>query len=85
MIMDCVPFPYYNVLIPRGAWYFLFMLVTLKQVPAANAMLRPNALQGNDRIGLMKLFFFAFLTKALATDGPTDVPTDRPTDRHTLL
>ena len=51
-----------------------------------------NALKGNDRIGLMKLFL-AFLTKALPTDGPTDGPmdgptdgrTDRRTDGHTLL
>ena len=29
-----------------------------------------NALKGNDRIGLIKLFH-AFFTKALRTDGPT--------------
>merc|ERR1739838_18039 len=33
-------------------------------------MMRPNALKGNDRIGLIKLFL-AFLTKALPTHGPT--------------
>ena len=32
---------------------------------------RPNALKGNDRIGLMMLFR-AFFTKTLHTDGPTD-------------
>ena len=38
-------------------------------------------MEGNDRIGLRKLFR-AFFTKALPsiTDGPTDGPTDRPTD-----
>ena len=42
-------------------------------------------MQGNDRIGLLKLFC-AFFTKALQriTDGPTDEPTDGPTDGHHL-
>ena len=34
-------------------------------------MMRPTALKGYDRIGLMK-FFLAFLTKALPTDGGTE-------------
>ena len=34
-------------------------------------MIRSNALNGKDRIVLMKLFL-SFLTKALPTDGPTD-------------
>ena len=34
-------------------------------------MMRPYALKGNDRIGLMKLFR-AFLTKAFPTNGQTD-------------
>jgi len=33
--------------------------------------MHPDALKGNDIIGLMKLFL-AFLTKALPTDRPTD-------------
>ena len=33
-------------------------------------MMRQNALKGNDRIRLMKLFL-AFLTKALPTEGRT--------------
>ena len=45
-------------------------------------MMRPNALKGNDRIGLMKVFL-AFFTKALHTDGPTDGRTDGRTDRRT--
>ena len=57
-----------------------------KHGPAANDW--RNALKGNDRIGLIKLFR-AFFTKALHTDGPTDRRTDRrtdgPTDGHTLL
>ena len=44
-----------------------------KHGPAANDW--RNALKGNDRIGLMKLFH-AFLTKALPTNGGTDGGTD---------
>ena len=49
-----------------------------------NGIKRPNALKGNDRIGLMKLFR-AFFTKALQsiTDGLTDGRTDGPTNGRT--
>ena len=46
------------------------------------ALKRPNALKGNDRIGLTKLFL-AFLTKALPTDGRTDRRTDGRTEGWT--
>ena len=48
-------------------------------------MMRPNALNRHDRIGLMKLFL-AFLTKII-TDQPTDGLADRRTDgwTHALI
>ena len=45
-------------------------------------MMRPNALKGNDKIRLMKLFS-CILTKALPADGWTDGRTDERMDQRT--
>ena len=43
-----------------------------------NGIKRPNALNGNDRIGLMKLFcIFHKSITYIPTDGPTDGRTDK--------